>query len=162
MKIEPTILQDIYDLFNDTINQNAHKALRRILTDKQDNITAIRDRQQVIKCFIDNYGLFSDYHYPVLQYREVFLMIEPDNLMKIELTILQDIYDLFNDTINQNAHNALRRILTDKQDNITAIRNRQQVIKCFIDNYGLFSDYHYPVLHYREVFLMIETDNFIQ
>src|SRR5690606_40735000 len=71
-------------------------------------------------------------------------------------------YDLFNDTINQNAHNALRRILTDKQDNITAIRNRQQVIKCFIDNYGLFSDYHYPVLHYREVFLMIETDNFIQ
>src|SRR5690606_32339883 len=82
--------------------------------------------------------------------------------MKIEPTILQDIYDLFNDTINQNAHNALRRILTDKQDNITAILNRQQVIKCFIDNYGLFSDYHYPVLHYREVFLMIETDNFIQ
>ena len=44
--------------------------------------------------------------------------------------------------------------------NVEALKNQQQIIKSFIANFHLFTNYHYPILHYREVFFMIEQSNF--
>ena len=82
--------------------------------------------------------------------------------MKIEVAIIEDLFDIFNNTLNSNAQNALKRILTTKLTNIGAIKSQQQIVKCFIENNPLFMDYQYPILHFREVFLMIEQTNFNQ
>lgn len=82
--------------------------------------------------------------------------------MKIEVAIIEDLFDIFNNTLNINAQNALKRILTTKLTNISAIKSQQQIVKCFIENNPLFMDYQYPILHFREVFLMIEQTNFNQ
>lgn len=80
--------------------------------------------------------------------------------MKVENAILTDIFDIFNATINSNAQNALKRTINNKLQSVAAIKNQQQIIKCFIANFNLFTNYHYPILHYREVFFMIEQSNF--
>lgn len=80
--------------------------------------------------------------------------------MKVENAILTDIFDVFNATINSSAQNALKRTINNKLQSVAAIKNQQQIIKCFIANFNLFTNYHYPILHYREVFFMIEQSNF--
>lgn len=80
--------------------------------------------------------------------------------MKIENDIITDIFDVFNATLNINAQNALKRTIKNKLQNVEALKNQQQIIKSFIANFHLFTNYHYPILHYREVFFMIEQSNF--
>lgn len=80
--------------------------------------------------------------------------------MKIENDIITDVFDVFNATLNINAQNALKRIINNKLQSVEALKKQQQIIKCFIANFHLFTNYHYPILHYREVFFMIEQSNF--
>lgn len=80
--------------------------------------------------------------------------------MKIENAIITDIFDVFNATLNNNAQNALKRTINNKLQSVIAVKNQQQIIKCFLANFNLFANYNYPILHYREVFFMIEQSNF--
>ena len=80
--------------------------------------------------------------------------------MKIENAIITDIFDVFNATLNNNAQNALKRTINHKLQSVIAVKNQQQIIKCFLANFNLFANYNYPILHYREVFFMIEQSNF--
>ncbi len=80
--------------------------------------------------------------------------------MKIENTIVTDIFDVFNATLNSNAQNALKSTINNKLQSVTAVKKQQQILKCFLANFNLFANYKYPILHYREVFFMIEQSNF--
>lgn len=76
MKIEQTITTSIFNLFNNTLNVNARKTLQKIIHCKLVSEEALLERQQLIECFIKNHDLFKNYHYSLLDQREVFTNLE--------------------------------------------------------------------------------------
>jgi len=83
MESDPVLTDDLFRLFNATLNPNAALSLKRILHTKLCCREDITDRNQIIKCFIKNHALFESYQYSGLYYREVFMNLEQNQFITI-------------------------------------------------------------------------------
>ncbi|MBA5792265.1 hypothetical protein H1R17_07885 [Flavobacterium sp. xlx-214] len=81
-------------------------------------------------------------------------------MLKIDIGLIKDALDIFDVTLNVSAKNSLQSIFKTKLSSNEAIQERQQILKCFRINYVLFKQYHYPLIHQREVFLNLEQNKF--
>ncbi|PZR14725.1 MAG: hypothetical protein DI539_18725 [Flavobacterium psychrophilum] len=83
------------------------------------------------------------------------LLIKPDD-MEIKDLSLTEITSLFDYTQNENAKSCLNKMIFTPLHSLEAIVERQDILKGFIVNIGLFQSYSYSRIDFRE------TDYFIE
>lgn len=74
-----------------------------------------------------------------------------------DLNIDNDILNLFNYTLNDNAKYKVKVLMKKPLQNKEAINLRQHILKGFISNIGLFTNYSYSKIDFREVDLFLQN-----
>jgi len=74
-----------------------------------------------------------------------------------DLNIDSDILNLFNYTLNDNAKYKVKLLMAKPLQNEDAVKQRQHILKGFISNIALFTNYAYSKIDFREVDLFLQN-----